>query len=305
MQINILYLLILLGAGNVFGMADHVSPREGAVPVGEDRFGNKLYKAIDLVATPTTDLTPMVSGGTKSLDGEFPAMGMLSNCSSTLVGPRAIFTASHCQRTGTRITFKHRGSGKAFSGVCTRHPQYNDDTVFNDYTICELDEAVPEGSLMASFNISGAPDRNVDLMLNGGGLPNFGVHFWGKGVTRSQQGQDIVTCGPTNLTSGDSGGSLIRYTTDRKNANLFLIEGVNSRGGGGCSYFNNTSSPEFISWAKSFAEQKKLEICGINKDCSLGSGSDFCLEEKRTVGFLQNLLEQAKVRLGMCQKVIN
>ena len=225
--------------------------------------GEPIYLLRDLGVHADT----MVYNGTRSNADEFEPMGWIGNCTGTLVGPQVLFTASHCVSTGSRITFSHRGSGQQISAVCTRHPAYNTRTVYNDYAFCKLAAPAPAGSQMASFDIALGVAANEKLLMNGLGAPNVRTHYWGSGVVRNVSGQDIVTCGPSNLGGGDSGGSLLRWSDDRKKTAKFKVVGVNSRGGGGCSYFNRTNHPEFISFAKAYETNNNVKLCGVSLDC--------------------------------------
>lgn len=305
MQINNILLLVLLLSSNIFGQSE-VTPKPGAVPVGKDSHGNAIYKLNDLESKFNDGFaSPLVYRGTKSIEGEFPEVGFLGFCTATAVGPNIIYTAAHCVSNGQRVNWKMRKNNVSYAGTCGKHPQYNDRTVFNDYAFCILDQNLPEDTVFASFNISGNPKIGDETLLNGFGAPNLGTHYWGKSAITEIQGQDLVTCGAVVLGSGDSGGSFMAWTIDRNDPTKHIIHGTNSRAGGNCSYFNSTSHPNFKPYAESVAQKAKTYICGVTKDCSLGGGNDFCLEEKRTVSFLQTLLDQAKVRLGMCQKVVN
>ena len=211
-------------------------------------------------------VSPLIYDGTRSLPGEFPAMGWIGNCTGTLVAPNVLFTAAHCVTTGKRITFNHRGTGNNYAATCTRHPSVNTRNWYNDYALCKLDNAVPAGSVLVSFKAV-APDVGQKLLLNGLGAPNVRTHYWGQAPVRRISGQDIVTCGPANLGGGDSGGSLLEWTEDRTGASGFYVVGVNSRGGGGCSYFNKIADSSFTNWARQYERDKGVQLCGISADC--------------------------------------
>ena len=231
-----------------------------------------LVLALTLFSKPAYSniLDSLVYNGTKSVDGEFPEVGWIGNCTATLVAPNVVFTASHCQNTGARISFKHRESGLSFPGTCTRHPQYNSNTVLNDWTFCILDKSVPEGSHMAQFDIAGAVKSGEKMLLNGFGKPNLVNHYWGIADVTSVRGQDIVTCGPAKLGSGDSGGSLFRHTETRTKGEVRKIVGVNSRAAinGLCSYYNQVTDARFVSFAKNYEAAKNVSLCGVSVDCT-------------------------------------
>lgn len=300
MQINILYLLILLGSGNVFGQSE-IQPKPGAVAVGKDSKGNLIYKLSDLENRfPDMGLSPLVYRGTKSIEGEFPEVGFLGFCTATAVGPNILYTAAHCVSNGQRVNWKMRKNNVSYAGTCGKHPQYNDRTVFNDYAFCILDQNLPEDTVFASFNISGNPKIGDETLLNGFGAPNLGVHYWGKSAITEIQGQDLVTCGAVVLGSGDSGGAFLAWSIDRNDPTKHIIHGTNSRAGGDCSYFNSTSHPNFKPYAESVAEKAKTYICGVTKDCSMGKPSGDCADEKNVINFISSLLVGAKERLSLC-----
>lgn len=214
------------------------------------------------------EVNPTIYNGTKSVDGEFLMMGWVGNCTGTAVGKKTIFTASHCVTTGKRITFTPRFNGQNYAMTCTRHPQYNDRTVLNDYALCILDNGeFPADMPLASFG-SRLPAANEKLLLNGYGAPNVRVHHWGNENFDRVSGQDLIACGSVYLGGGDSGGSLLADSKDRSGKSGFEILGVNSRAGGGCSYFNRTNSAEWNNWAISYETQKGVKLCGISEKCT-------------------------------------
>jgi hypothetical protein len=211
---------------------------------------------------------PKIYNGTKSVPGEFLMMGWIGNCTGTAVGPNTIVTASHCVSTGQRITFTPRFNSQGYGMVCTRHPRYNTRTVYNDYAFCRLESGkFPDDMPLASFTAR-VPDIGEKLLLNGYGAPNVRVHYWGPELVDRIDGQDIDMCGKVYLGGGDSGGSLLEWSEDRSGKSGFKIVGINSRGGGNCSYFNRTSHEEFQSWAPQYEAQYNLKICGISMQCA-------------------------------------
>lgn len=250
--------------------------------------GHPIYLLEDATDDPST----MVYNGTRSVEGEFEPMGWIGNCTGTLVGPQVLFTAAHCVGGGSRITFSHRGSGQSLTATCRPHPRYNTRTVYNDYAFCKLSSPAPAGSQMASFEIEKGVEAGEKLLLNGLGAPTVRVHHWGSGNVRSINGQDIVTCGPSNLGGGDSGGSLLRWSDDRRKTAKFKVVGVNSRAGGGCSYFNRTNHPEFVSWAKQYEQAEGVKLCGVSLDCGALADPPECKENAKHLETLQGCISQ-------------
>jgi hypothetical protein len=297
-----LILILALGLMSCQTMlaAEPIKPKEGAVPVAYDANGNPIYKLIDLEERIDTT----IYSGTKSVDGEFPELGFLGFCTATAVGPNVIYTAAHCVSDGQRVNWKMRKDNVAYAGTCNKHPEYNDRTVFNDYAFCILDKKLPADTVFASFNIKGSPSVGAQMLLNGYGAPNLGTHYWGKASVKSNGSQDIVTCGPSNLGGGDSGGPFFKWSENRKNPGVHIIDGTNSRAGGGCSYFNSTSHPNFKPYAESVAAKAGTYICGVTKDCGNGGGDDNepgkCEDEKRYVAYITKQLIFANEAVRMC-----
>lgn len=302
-----LFLFILFCANcNPAIAQEFVKPKAGAEPVAFDSQGNPIYKLIDLedrfYNPGHGNLSPMVYQGTRSVDGEFPEVGFLGFCTATAVGPNVIFTAAHCISNGQRVNWKMRKDNVSYAGACFKHPRYNDRTVYNDYAFCILDKKLPEGTVFASFKLDEVPTEGLETLLNGFGAPNLGTHYWGKAVYKRTSGQDIVTCGPANLGGGDSGGSFLKWTTERFNALVHWILGTNSRAGGGCSYFNRVSHEEFKPYAEDMAKKAGDYICGVTKDCSRPIDPNLCKPEQEIVAWIKKELGLAEEQLKICQQ---
>lgn len=244
---------------NGLGFDEH---RIGDV-VGEDRFGYPIY--LGGSTDPVRDVIE-VYRGTKSIAGEFPTSGWIGNCTANAVALNVVITAGHCKGTGARISFQHRGSGRSYSATCTRHPRYNTRTIYNDWTLCKLDESLPAGSKLVSFVAARTP-VGTDMYVNGFGAPNVGVHYWGLAKLGTPSGQDLKTCGPANLGGGDSGGTLMVNSGDRTLAEGADGSGVNSRGNSSCSWYNDYAHSEFQSWAREYETAKGVQLCGISANC--------------------------------------
>lgn len=213
------------------------------------------------------ELLPQLYGGTKSIEGEFLPMGWIGNCTGTVVGDKVLFTAAHCYSTGSKIPFTSRFDGKKYSLTCTRHPRVNTRSWYNDFNLCVLESGTfPQDMPKASFAFR-KPAVGEKLLLNGFGAPTVGTHHWGGELVDGFDGQDIEMCGKVYLGGGDSGGSLLAWSDDRSGKSGFDVLGVNSRGGGNCSYFNTVADGEFRSWAIDFESQKGVKICGVSANC--------------------------------------
>jgi hypothetical protein len=189
----------------------------------------------------------------------------------------------------------------SYAGTCSKHSDYNDNTVFNDYAFCVLNETLPADTVFASFNISANPANGSEMLMNGFGRPFLGTHYWGSATIEKYSGQDLITCGKANLGGGDSGGSLFAWTTDRNDPKKHIINGTNSRASSSCSYFNTTSHPNFIAWARPFAQNRGLDICGVNKDCSSPPiDPNKCKDERSIVAWISKELGIANDQLKLC-----
>jgi len=214
--------------------------------------------------------SPALFNGTKSVPGEFLPMGWIQNCTGTAVAKDVVYTAAHCVTNGKIIAFDSRFDGKRYQARCTRHPQYNDRTVLNDWALCKLTSGqFPADMPLATF-VEQTPAVGEKLLLNGYGAPTVGVHHWGPAEMSSVRGQDIVICNRVSLGGGDSGGSLLKWSDDRSGKSGFQVVGVNSRRqvGGNCSYFNRLSDPLFGNWARAYQSSNSVQLCGIAAKCT-------------------------------------
>lgn len=302
------FIVALLGlvSFNLFA-DDFVKPRMGAKPVFHDENGNPVYKLIDLESRfdNSFGVSPMVYQGTKSVDGEFPEVGFLGFCTATAVAPKILYTAAHCISRGQGVNWKMRFNGVTYKAVCDKHPAYNDSSVFNDYAFCILDQKLPEDTVFASFDTKRILVKGDEVLLNGFGAPNLGQHYWGKAVVRGLSGQDVITEGPANLGGGDSGGSLLAWTVDRIDPSKHIILGTNSRAGGGRSYFNATSHPNFRPYAESVEKKcgtgRDCQMCGISADCSKPIDPTSCADEQKYVSYVSGELILAEDALKICR----
>lgn len=310
MQIRQLLALILFCASCSVqakpNLVEYVTPKKGAEPVFYDENHAPVYKLIDLESRFDDGFaSPMVYQGTKSIEGEFPEVGFLGFCTATAVGPKIIYTAAHCISNGQRVNWKMRKNGVSYGAVCNKHPQYNDRSVFNDYAFCILDNKMPEDSVFASFDTVKVLQAGDEVLLNGYGAPNLGTHYWGKANVRGISGQDIVTDGPANLGGGDSGGAFLFWTVERKDATKHIIHGTSSRAGGGRSYFNATSHPNFKPYAESQVDKcgggSDCYLCGVTKDCTKPFNPNLCLQEQKFASILKAEFLRSEESLKLCQ----
>ena len=91
---------------------------------------------------------PMLYGGRPVEEGELLPNMNVGFCSVTVVGPETFVSAGHCHATGSSASFSFKGA--KYTGRCTRHPQYNDRTLLNDFALCKFS---PKADFPASHKI--------------------------------------------------------------------------------------------------------------------------------------------------------
>jgi len=226
------------------------------------------------------DLSPALIGGTVVEPGEFPASPWVSNCSSTLIGPKVLLTAAHCVSNGGTKNFVIEGN--RYTSTCTHNPSYRSNSTA-DWSLCIVSQPVT-GVKFESIATAEEAECKVGKKYLWTG---FGCRAWGgtidgkfrKGMvstTRCPSGNDYdtVTRGSVALCSGDSGGGgyVVMENGDRK------VVGTNSRSNTtDTSYVSSTYTSKFREWAKSWGDSKRVSICGIHADavdCRNGTNPD-------------------------------
>ncbi|KAF0971899.1 hypothetical protein FDP41_009595 [Naegleria fowleri] len=225
-----------------------------------------------------------VSGGTSATDNEFPHMVSIQYfssptatgihyCGGTLISPKHVVTASHCEIGLTmdkiRIVMGSSSnvcsSNLAASQKCimrgvtrfTKHPNYDSSTIKNDIAIIELDQPVPlDGWRVTSAVVEGSTiPTNTQVYIAGWGRTTSS-----SSVTNLQKAQVPVSpasvCNAKNLgmttpqqicggngngidtCGGDSGGPLFRKVVPQSGLPIFVLAGVVSYGPPGCGGSN-------------------------------------------------------------------
>jgi secreted trypsin-like serine protease len=119
----------------------------------------------------TADIGPYVVGGTPAAPGEIPFQAALyvgsspatgQFCGGSLVAPRFVVTAGHCQATSAhpninvllgRVTLSGTGGEEIQVVKATRHPMFNGSTLDNDVTVLEL--ATPSAQTPVQWVVPG------------------------------------------------------------------------------------------------------------------------------------------------------
>lgn len=231
----------------------------------------KLF-VIVLLSTlcPLVHAESRLINGTAVNSGSFPQVVRImmsgSACTATIVGRNVIITAAHCAKTGQEATFKL--SGKTYRASMNRSPLYPGKD--HDINVGILSEDVP--SDLWPVTIGGTAEKGKGVTILGYGCTrpggtggNDGILRIGDSAITGFSNYDFVSrkSGGGALCYGDSGGP----TMTEDNGRLVLL-GINSKGNiQDTSYQTRLDLPESQDFLNKIADEKNLEICGINIYC--------------------------------------
>jgi hypothetical protein len=145
-------------------------------------------------------------------------------CSATLIGPKAVLSAAHCNTDAGDLDFKL--NGKTYTGHCTRYPYYHSTNHTGDWSLCRVDEDVANvtyETLSLDPNLIKVGSR-VILTGFGGAMFSFSMGAATVESLPSGASDDIITRGATIL-DGDSGSAAFVVTP----TNGRRVVAVNSR----------------------------------------------------------------------------
>jgi V8-like Glu-specific endopeptidase len=197
------------------------------------------------------------------------------SCTATAVSPRVVLTAAHCVDDGGAATVEQGPTRTQLA--CQRHPLYKPKTT-SDVALCSV---MPNASNIhppaAGFEtVDTSPtiirdDGNVRLLGFGCRVPKGPVStvLWEATapiiyVPSTESQGFIITQGDAALCSGDSGGGAFMDT----NPGRRLI-GVNALSDlATTSWLAPTASDLFLTWARKWAAQHGVVICGIHPDAT-------------------------------------
>jgi len=241
------------------------------------------------------EIVPRLYGGHPVAEGELSPSVYIGNCTATILGPSVLLTAGHCRATGDAIAFT---VGKTrYSGSCRRHEKWNNGIwMNNDFTLCTF---LPEISLTYYGDLSKVSLNPGDkVTMQGYGAGSNGHLNQGTAVVLSGDDMEYITKGSVALGGGDSGGGLMAKI-DNLVSGPFKVVGINSRGGGGYSYFNRTDLDRSQAFFADFASKNNVKICGINWNCSAVGRQ--CPEELAIYNYFVTELAFWKKNLDTCQ----
>lgn len=207
-----------------------------------------------------------IIGGTEVPKGLRPEVAALkvdsSSCTSTLVGPRVILTASHCvsDKSG-----KVEIDGNSYGVRLFRSPLY--PKIDHDLAVGILDREVPNVDPLSLMGKD--PTKGEKVLLFGFGCTQAGGGGGNDGILREGEASlidatnlDLVTEGAAAC-FGDSGGPLLAWDL----AGLSVV-GVQSKGNiKDRTWSTRVNSQESVEFLADIAKQEKVVICGINAAC--------------------------------------
>eukprot|EP00545_Synedropsis_sp_CCMP1620_P003094 CAMPEP_0119014758 /NCGR_PEP_ID=MMETSP1176-20130426/10374_1 /TAXON_ID=265551 /ORGANISM="Synedropsis recta cf, Strain CCMP1620" /LENGTH=266 /DNA_ID=CAMNT_0006967997 /DNA_START=30 /DNA_END=827 /DNA_ORIENTATION=+ len=110
-----------------------------------------------------------IVGGGNAPSGAYKFMVSWDGCGGSLIAPNLVLTAAHCAgpNGSVRIGSDFMGSGGVVRSVTTqcKHPNYNDETVDNDYLILQLAQPVDTNTFKVIQLNNDASQPQVDDML--------------------------------------------------------------------------------------------------------------------------------------------
>jgi len=239
-----------------------------------------LATALCILVSWSTAALAIVGGESVKHD-DWPAavaIGSLSqNCSAMAVGPRVLLSAADCIK-GVEIQAARAGSN-SYQLICETQPGFDAAKIDNapSLLLCVTDRAVFTSfefvETRRDFTEQGAPVTMLGygcLHRGGNGKQSPGLSAGAakvEGVMGATAPMRILRTSGDALCFGDLGAGLLQYFQDAgtHDVNRSLV-GIGFRSDlFELSFFISTGSPGFVEWAKNWAQQRKVDICGITQ----------------------------------------
>lgn len=133
-------------------------------------------KGIDDDNNGDNDKHVRIIGGEQSSPGQFPYFVSLNGCGGSLIGPSVVLSAAHCApdgnefenggtvRVGALQAAEDESDGSVIVSVDTQanHPNYNDNTLQNDFMLLRLAQPVQ----ISTFPMLDLSDDGADIADN-------------------------------------------------------------------------------------------------------------------------------------------
>jgi len=217
--------------------------------------------------------------GARKVDPKLFAASFFSKdaqCTSSLVGPRALLLAAHCVNQGEAIAIAV--SGREVTAVCTRAPEY--DPVRNaspDYALCLTASEIVETPYFETVSTDAARLAvGQEVLLTGFGCTKAGgggdtsgtVYRVGEAsITNLPTVTDnrIVTKGQAAVCYGDSGGPafLQRIQDGGPRIQISVNSVGNIRDTSGLASLSTAVAKNFLA---SWSQTHGVRICGVHPE---------------------------------------
>jgi len=238
------------------------------------------------------DLATYIVGGTQASVGEYPYYTQwIYGCGASLIHDDIVLTAAHCNEIATNTVHvgafetKTISNGAVLATIAKRvvHPNYNPNTLVNDFLILKLKSPVDKVPVTLNRN-STIPTSGEDLVAVGMGrlMTNGNVPAYLQEVT--VQAVDHNTCnekysgtidaafqlcagvagGGKDTCQGDSGGPLVTIVNG-----VHTLIGITS-GGEGCA---EAEYPGFYARVSSQIAWIDQQICALSSKPPVSCGT--------------------------------
>lgn len=224
----------------------------------------KLFFVMLFSVLALADVEPEVIGGVPT-NGYPEAVKLGNGCTASIVGPRAVMTAAHCVGNGGKRSFKV--GSKTYLATFTHSPYYK---YSHDIAL-----GVPDAPIVGvrPINIYTGPLQAYRVLVIGYGCNVKGGAGVGIKRVASAQIMTISTTypymyiirGQAILCPGDSGGPQ-EVTVQGTKPKRYQI-GINARTNYKEGFATDLTSTLSKTWIKSWANAKKVDVCGITKSC--------------------------------------